>query len=178
MEEDGPMSFRTVEDVADVAAPDDTVFSLIDRHTTVDGTLTTSYDLRIDGQVLGILQCEGTLYVSEGASVDATIEAGNVVVAGSVSGAIRCRGRLEIQSSGTVKAEVATSALVILEGAVFEGQIRMESPPRPQRSDGDDASEAAGDDAEPYSFLRRFRSDDDEITDAEMPAAPEDEEPT
>lgn len=172
------MSFRTVDDISDVSAPDDTVFSLIDRHTMVDGALTTSYDLRIDGQVMGTVQCDGTLYVSEGASVDATIEAGNVVVAGVASGAIRCRGRLEIQSTGTVRAEVATTSLVILEGAVFEGQIRMEAPPVVEEPPVDVAEEEMESD-ESYSFLRRFRADDEsDVSDADLPAARDDDQST
>ena len=175
------MSFRTAADVADVSAPDDAVFSLVDRHTMVDGSLTTSYDLRVDGQVLGTLQCEGTLYVSEGASVDATIDAGNVVVAGVASGAIRCRGRLEIQSTGVVRAEVATSSLVILEGAVFEGKIRMEASSRIDNAHQKCSlpTKHAIEGEESYSFLRRFRTEEDSgAVDADLPAAPDDEEPT
>lgn len=174
------MSFRTVADIADVSAPDDAVFSLIDRHTTVDGSLMTSYDLRVDGQVLGILQCDGTLYVSEGASVDAAIEAGNVVVAGAASGAIRCRGRLEIQSSGVVRAEVATASLVILEGAVFEGQIRMEAPPAmPASVDDVPADDDAAESNESFSFLRRFQADDSaDAADPDLPAAGDEDEST
>lgn len=172
------MSFRTVAEDADSSAPDDSVFSLIDRHTTVDGALTTSYDLRVDGQVLGTLRCDGTLYVSEGAEVDATIEAGNIVVAGSASGVITCRGRLEIQSTGIVRAEVATGALVILEGAIFEGQIRMDAPVEStSRTEGAEEPSPEADEPDAYSFLRRFRGDDGEhAIDADLPAAPNDDE--
>lgn len=173
------MSFRSVGDANDIATPDDAVFSLIDRHTTVDGSLETQYDLRVDGQVLGTLRCAGTLYVSDGATVDATIEAGNVVVAGSVAGAIRCTGRLEIQASGVVRAEVATASLVILEGAIFEGQIRMEAPAAADDTPAPAAEGAADEQEEPYTFLRRFRTVDEASEPAtDLPAAPDDDEST
>jgi len=174
------MSFQTVEASTDASAPDDTVFSLIDRHTTVDGTLSTSYDLRVDGKVMGDLQCAGTLYVSDGASVDATMSVGAIVVAGSVAGVIRCLGRFEIQSTGNVRAEVATGSLVIVEGAIFEGKIRMEAPAEPYLEAAGEPLDAESSADQPYSFLRRFSPPDAEgdVDDSDLPAAPDDDQST
>ena len=120
-----------LEHPADIAQGDDDLddeaFSLIDRHTTVDGTLATERDLRVDGQVLGSLQCGGVLFVAQGAEVDATVEAGTIVVSGMLSGTIICHGRLEIRPAGAVHGTVKTGTLVILEGAVYEGQLSMDA---------------------------------------------------
>ena len=66
--------------------------SLIDTHSTLDGTLFTRRDLLVEGQVTGTVRCDGTLYIAEGAAVDASIDAANIVVSGTMSGTIRCHG--------------------------------------------------------------------------------------
>jgi cytoskeletal protein CcmA (bactofilin family) len=147
---------------------DDEAFSLIDRHTTVDGTLASERDLRVDGNVLGTLQCGGVLFIADGAEVDATVEAGAIVVSGTLSGNIVCHGRLEIRPSGVVRGNVQTGSLVIQEGALYEGQLRMQAP-EPAPAAPDEPEPAPESEAEPepaplapdeqpnaYSFLRRF----------------------
>lgn len=164
---------------------EDEAFSLIDRHTTVDGTLSTERDLRVDGRVLGTLQCGGVLFVADGAEVDATVDAAGIVVSGTLSGTIVCRGRLEIRSNGVVRGAVETGALVILEGAVYEGELKMTLPPpsaQPELAPPPAATEPAGEQTteqpNAYSFLRRFSSTPAESAsaDEDLPAADSDRE--
>lgn len=149
--------------------------SVIDRHSDFDGTYSTDRDLRIEGTVKGNLSCQGTLHVAQGATVNAQIEAEQIVVAGSLEGTINCRTRLQIMPSGDVKGKVTTPSLVINEGARYQGQ--MEMPSRNSRLSagrsnatptaiGTVSSSAQGDsaassgDASPpasgASFIRRF----------------------
>ena len=111
--------------------------SLVDRHSSFDGNFRSQRDLRVEGELKGNVICEGTLFVSEGATIAATVEAEHVTVAGELTGEIRCRGRLQILPSGRVRASVSTGSLVIQEGAIYEGQLEMAgvevSPLRPIR---------------------------------------------
>ena len=99
--------------------------SLVDRHSAYDGYFRSQRDLRVEGELKGNVTCEGTLFVSEGATIAATVEAEHVTVAGELTGEIRCRGRLQILPSGRVRATVSTGSLVIQEGAIYEGQLEM-----------------------------------------------------
>jgi cytoskeletal protein CcmA (bactofilin family) len=99
--------------------------SLVDRHSTFDGNFRSQRDLRVDGELKGNVTCEGTLFISEGATIAATVEAEHITVAGELRGEIRCRGRFQILPSGRVRATVATGSLVIQEGAIYEGQLEM-----------------------------------------------------
>ena len=111
--------------------------SLVDRHSSFDGNFRSQRDLRVEGELKGNVICEGTLFVSEGATIAASVEAEHVTVAGELAGEIRCRGRLQILPSGRVRASVSTGSLVIQEGAIYEGQLEMAgvelSPLRPIR---------------------------------------------
>jgi cytoskeletal protein CcmA (bactofilin family) len=105
--------------------------------------------------------------VAEGALVDAEIDAASIIVAGEMSGKIRCRGRLEIRSSGIVRGDVQTGALVIHEGARYEGQIAMEMTSVPADGSEGETPVPGGLEDEPaegeYSFLRRFAPEEDEL---------------
>ncbi len=101
--------------------------SVFDRYSVFDGTFNLTRDLRVEGQVKGTINCKGTLYVAQGATVDATIEAENITVAGDLEGEVNCRGKMQILESGKVKGKISTGTLVINEGAFYEGQLTMES---------------------------------------------------
>lgn len=103
-------------------------YSVIDRHSSFDGTFRSDRDLRIDGEVKGTIECQGTLFVAEGAVVSAKIDAENVTVAGDLNGEIVCRGRLQMLPSGRVRGKIATETLVIAEGAYYEGELEMTRP--------------------------------------------------
>lgn len=131
------MSVRTADtsyagQVTPANGSDETVledsYSVIDRHSNFDGTFRSSRDLRIEGEVKGTIECQGTLFVAEGASVSAKVEAENITVAGDLNGEVRCLGRLQIMPSGQVRGKVTTATLVINEGAFYEGQLEMVPP--------------------------------------------------
>lgn len=83
--------------------------SLVDRHSVFEGTFRSQRDIRVEGEVKGTVACDGTLFVAEGATVAATVDAEHISVAGDLSGEIRCRGRLHIMPSGRVRAKVSTN---------------------------------------------------------------------
>lgn len=149
-----PMGGETIDEVDERLIAN----SLINASTVVDGTIVTETDLRIDGHITGSIQCKGTLHVARGSVVDATVEAGGIIVEGRLSGSIQCHGRLEIRPSGTVSGEVETGRLVILEGAIYEGRLRME---RVQPTAGDELESsgtslgsAASSTSNPYAYFR------------------------
>lgn len=145
--------------------------SVIDRHSEFDGTYSTDRDLRIEGRAKGKLSCHGTLHVAQGATVDAEIEAEQVVVAGVLEGTVNCRSRLQIMPSGELRGRISTPSLIINEGARYEGQMEMPShnnrvaagrnrPPlggAPAPAEGSEGAEPANR-AAGAGFIRRFGS--------------------
>lgn len=139
-------------------------FSLIDRHSIFEGTLTSSRDLRIEGEMRGTVHCQGLLYIAEGADVDATVEAANVTVAGQLQGDITCRGKLQILPSGKVAARVITEGLVINEGAVYEGELQMDLSSITSSTDSD-----RGSNSPTSTMLRRFGTEQNNGSSAALP---------
>jgi cytoskeletal protein CcmA (bactofilin family) len=100
-------------------------FSVIDRHSNFDGAFIAKRDLRIEGEVRGTIECSGTLFIAQGATVNAGVEAENITVAGDFTGEVNCRGRLQVMPSGRLRGKVITKTLVINEGAFYEGEMEM-----------------------------------------------------
>lgn len=99
--------------------------SVIDQYSNFDGTYNSTRDLRIEGQAKGTIECRGTLFIAQGANVDARVEAENIAVAGELEGEISCRGRLQLLPTGRVRGKIHTQTLVIHEGAFYEGDLEM-----------------------------------------------------
>lgn len=109
-------------------------FSVIDRFSRFDGNFVAERDLRVEGNVKGSIDCHGTLFIAEGAIVAARVTAENITVAGDLSGETQCRGRLHLLQTGRVRGQVSTAALVISEGAIYEGELAMADAPTHQEA--------------------------------------------
>jgi cytoskeletal protein CcmA (bactofilin family) len=81
--------------------------------------------LRIDGNLRGSAQSDGTLVVGETGVVQADLEVGTLLVRGSVNGAVRAREKVEIAPTGRVEGEVETPLLSVQEGGELHARVSM-----------------------------------------------------
>ncbi|HEX8652664.1 MAG TPA: polymer-forming cytoskeletal protein [Pyrinomonadaceae bacterium] len=82
--------------------------------------------LRVDGRLKGhIASQDGTLIVGTNGQVDADIEVSVATIHGTVNGDIIATKRIEIGRTSKVIGNIQTPALVIEQGAIFEGSCRM-----------------------------------------------------
>jgi cytoskeletal protein CcmA (bactofilin family) len=101
------------------------VESLIGEHTSFEGTLKTEGSVRLLGSIQGEIESKNTIIVEEKARVTARLTAAQVTVAGQVDGQIYCEGRVEIRPTGRVTGEINAGALIVQEGAYFDGNSKM-----------------------------------------------------
>ena len=107
------------------------VSGFVGAGTTVAGDAEFKGMLRVDGHFTGRIRSEkGSLIVSAGGVVEANIEVASAKINGTVNGDIIATGRIEFGRSARVNGNIQTPALVIEEGAVFEGSCRMQTQPR------------------------------------------------
>lgn len=85
--------------------------------------------LRGSGEVLGSfsgqIECDGDLLIGPEARVEADIRGVRVTVAGLVRGNIVADTRLKITSTGRLEGDATVGALVVQEGGVHHGVIRV-----------------------------------------------------
>ena len=107
--------------------PHDRIDSLIGAGTRIEGNVTFSGGLRIDGEVIGnvaaVSDQPSTLVVSEEARIEGEISVSHLVVNGTISGPVRASEFLELQSRSRVKGDVQYNALEMHLGAIVEGRL-------------------------------------------------------
>jgi cytoskeletal protein CcmA (bactofilin family) len=85
--------------------------------------------LRGPGQVLGKfsgqIECDGDLLVGPEADVEADIRGSRITISGVVRGNVIASNRLKITSSGRLEGDATVGALVVQEGGVHYGVIRV-----------------------------------------------------
>jgi cytoskeletal protein CcmA (bactofilin family) len=103
----------------------DDVESTIGEHTFFDGVYRSENSVRIRGTAQGEIDCAKAVFIEEQAKVSAKVTAASITVAGEVNGELHCSGRVEIRPSGRVTGTINAGVLVMLEGAFFDGNLRM-----------------------------------------------------
>lgn len=108
-----------------LSSGDRKVDTYIGKGARVQGTVSVSGTVRVDGFVDGVVEAEKDVIVGEGGLVTASITATNVTIAGELRGNVKASGRLEIARTGKVLGDVAMASFVVEEGAVFLGKCEM-----------------------------------------------------
>ncbi len=129
--------------------------AFIDQGSEFSGKLSFRDTVRIDGCFDGEIASENTLIVGESGRVQATIQSQLVIVSGEVRGDITAPGQVTLHKTARVSGNITTARLLIEDGALFNGQVKMDvneatalkqsqlGPPGPQQ----DANKANGKDA-------------------------------
>ena len=115
---------------------------LVEPKTTVlgrDDVLSGRLQLKGGGHVLGNftghIECDGDLFIGPEAHVEADIRTDKVTIAGFVRGNIIAESRLKITNTGRLEGDAKVGALVVQEGGVHHGVIRVHPEGVPDHED-------------------------------------------
>ena len=97
----------------------------INDGTEIEGRITFSGTVLLNGRVRGEITSSDTLVVGERGVVNASIRAGIVEVSGEVVGNITANERIELHPNCRVYGDIEAPVVVIDEGALLDGQCRM-----------------------------------------------------
>jgi cytoskeletal protein CcmA (bactofilin family) len=97
----------------------------LDRGSLFKGELEFEDTMRIDGRFNGRITSKNELIVGESAQIEGDIHVGRVAISGTVIGKIVADQRVEIHRNGKVYSDIDTPALIIEEGAIFQGNCVM-----------------------------------------------------
>ena len=96
----------------------------IGQGVVIEGRITSSQDLRIDGRVEGTIEVgDHTLMVGARAEVKANLVAKSIVISGTVIGNVTATDRLDLQATGSVEGDMSSPRLVMVDGAVVNGRV-------------------------------------------------------
>lgn len=110
-----------------VSKPQSKIDSLIGAGTRIEGNITFSGGLRVDGEIKGNVSSEkgvaSTLVISEQARIEGQIDVAHVVINGTVVGPVSATDSLELQSGARVTGDVEYHQLEMQQGAVVQGRL-------------------------------------------------------
>lgn len=107
--------------------PKSRIDSLIGAGTIIEGSVSFSGGLRIDGEVRGNVRAiegqAGMLVVSEHARIDGEVNVSHLVVNGAINGPVLSSEFLELQSRARVTGDVEYNTIEMQLGAVVQGRL-------------------------------------------------------
>ena len=101
------------------------VTGVLDRGSEFEGTLSFEGAFRIGGVFRGKIFTNDVLIIGEGATVDAEIEVGTLILSGELKGSIRASERVEVHYPAVFRGNIQTPSLMVADGVVFEGVSQM-----------------------------------------------------
>lgn len=104
-----------------------TIDTLIGADSKIEGNISFSGGLRVDGVVLGAINepndTPSTLILSEHGRVEGAVTVAKVVINGSITGPVKASQFIELQTKAHIVGDVYYNALEIHTGAVIEGKL-------------------------------------------------------
>ncbi|MCU1348878.1 MAG: hypothetical protein JWO56_1908 [Acidobacteria bacterium] len=93
----------------------------------IEGTVTGSELVTIEGSVKGNINLTGDLLIGTKARIEATVHAKNVTVEGTLNGDVSADDRVELVASAVVDGNIKAPKIIVAEGAKFRGSVDMGS---------------------------------------------------
>ena len=113
--------------------PQSRIDSLVGAGTKVEGNVSFSGGLRVDGEIRGNVTAIGeeasTLVVSEHARIEGEITVSHLVINGTVIGPLHSSGFLELQPKARVTGDVEYNSVEMHLGAVVQGRLIHQGAP-------------------------------------------------
>jgi cytoskeletal protein CcmA (bactofilin family) len=112
--------------MAKMAESDNTnKINLISAGTTIEGNITSTENIRFDGNLVGNLNTKGKVFVGQTGKITGEINCKNCEVEGVVDGKVIVEELLSLRSMCKLFGEIKTGKLAIEPGATFTGKCDM-----------------------------------------------------
>lgn len=93
--------------------------------TKIEGTIDAGSDFRIDGELIGTLNCKGRIIIGPQGFVKGDINCVNGVIEGKFNGNLVVKETLNVRETAKIEGDVSTNKLVVQPGAVFNVSCNM-----------------------------------------------------
>jgi cytoskeletal protein CcmA (bactofilin family) len=99
--------------------------TIIGQGSKLEGKITVSGTIRIDGTHIGDIYTDGDVIIGETGFISGNIYSDNVSITGRVEGNVRCKGLLEILFKGILIGDIEAGKISISDGSAFSGKCQM-----------------------------------------------------
>lgn len=100
--------------------------SLLDAKTTIQGNVTFSTGMKIQGKVVGDVKGEhptSVLVIGKDAVIEGAVEAANIFIDGTVTGPVKGSLMVVVHANGDITGDVHYGKIQMEEGSQIRGQL-------------------------------------------------------
>lgn len=101
--------------------------SVIGKTLFINGEIASDEEVLIEGKIEGKIRSNHRVIVGTSGVVNADIDAKEVIIKGAVTGNVSCSYKIEIVPDGKLTGNITSNKVVLAEGAIFKGNIDMQS---------------------------------------------------
>jgi cytoskeletal protein CcmA (bactofilin family) len=87
--------------------------------TFVEGNIKAPNDIRIDGVLIGDLNCSGRVIIGPQGKIEGNVTCSNAIIEGAFTGTISVSELLTVKDTGVINGDITTDKLMVQTGAVF-----------------------------------------------------------
>ncbi len=95
---------------------------IIAKGTVIEGKITSTENMRIDGKIKGQVVCDKRLVMDAGGVVEGDVQAGESTIKGRVVGTVTVTDTLHLLESSFIKGDIKAKKLHVEEGAKYDGK--------------------------------------------------------
>lgn len=99
--------------------------NMIGVGTTIEGNISSSENIRFDGNLVGNLNTKGKVFVGQSGKVTGEIRCKNCEIEGVIDGRVVVEELLSLRAVSRLYGEIKTGKLAIEPGATFTGKCDM-----------------------------------------------------
>ncbi len=99
--------------------------TIISNGVKIEGKVTSTGSIRVDGTLQGDLNAKGNVSVGEQGKIKGEVIANIVTIGGNVVGTVNAKEKLVLETKCVLNGDVITKVLVIEAGAKFDGKSNM-----------------------------------------------------
>ena len=100
--------------------------TIIGKSFIIDGEVSSSDQLVIEGTVKGTIQSDASVVVDSGAIVEAQINSPEVEISGRLIGNVLASSKVELKENSQVVGNLKAPSILIADGASFKGNVNMD----------------------------------------------------
>jgi cytoskeletal protein CcmA (bactofilin family) len=104
-----------------------TSMTFIGEGTRIMGDMSVEHDLRVEGSIKGAVSVGGTLVLSITGSIEGDVVSRSASLAGRLLGNVHVQERLMLEEKSVLQGDLHARELVVQEGAIFQGNCRMDT---------------------------------------------------
>ncbi|MBK6487610.1 MAG: polymer-forming cytoskeletal protein [Gemmatimonadetes bacterium] len=107
------------------AAGAESSMSVIGSGMRITGDIESNGVIKVEGTIEGAVRGARQLLLGKGGTIHGDIFAIDAILGGTVVGTVVASERVEIQGTSSVEGDIHTKSMVVFEGGMINGSVRM-----------------------------------------------------